>query len=139
MVNKLRLPAEKADRRLGLMQEHFIDAEITGYRDLIPVMKNNQKDRHVLAAAVREKAEVIVTFDLSGFPDDALKEYSIRALEPDDFLLDQLDLYKAATLSAIHGMATSWVNPPFTLNEILEALANVGVPLFAAEALLAFP
>jgi hypothetical protein len=31
------------------------------------------------------------------------------------------------------------VNPPFTLNEILEALAKIGVPLFAAEALLAFP
>ncbi|ORV86935.1 hypothetical protein [Mycobacterium interjectum] len=63
------------------MQENFVDAEITGYRDLIPVMKNNE-DRHVLAAAVRETAEVIVTFDRCGFPDEALKEYSIQGGRP---------------------------------------------------------
>ncbi|BCI89373.1 hypothetical protein NIIDMKKI_45790 [Mycobacterium kansasii] len=68
MVESLGLSEQKADRRLAVMRENFIDAEITGYRDLIPVMKNNDKDKHVLAAAVRERAEVIVTFDLGGFP-----------------------------------------------------------------------
>ena len=84
-------------------------------------------------------AEVIITFDLAGFPDDALKEYSIRSLHPDDFLLDQLDLYPDATKAAIRGMLESWANPPFTLDEILEALARIGVPQFATEARLAFP
>lgn len=139
MIEKLGLAEERANRRLTAMRESFIDAEITGYRDLIPVMKNNDKDRHVLAAAVRETAEVIVTFDRAGFPDDALKEYSIRSLHPDDFLLDQLDLYKDATKLAIRGIVESWTNPPFTLDEILEALARVGVPGFAAEARLVFP
>ncbi|ARG55080.1 PIN domain-containing protein [Mycobacterium kansasii] len=139
MVESLGLSEQKADRRLAVMRENFIDAEITGYRDLIPVMKNNDKDKHVLAAAVRERAEVIVTFDLGGFPDDALKEYSIRALHPDDFLLDQLDLYQEATITAIRGMVDSWTNPPFTLDEILIALARRGAPNFAAEARLAFP
>jgi hypothetical protein len=27
-----------------MMQENFVDAEVTGYRDLIPVMKNHQKE-----------------------------------------------------------------------------------------------
>jgi predicted nucleic acid-binding protein len=138
MVEKLGVPEEKADRRLGMMRDNFIDAEITGYRDLIPAMRNNDKDRHVLAAAVREKAEVIVTFDRGGFPDDALKEFSIRSLDPDHFLLDQLDLYPEATRAAIHGIVSSWTNPPFTLDEILEALARGGVPDFAAEARFAF-
>ena len=41
------------NKRLSMMREAFIDAEVTGYQNLIPVMTNNAKDRHVLAAAVR--------------------------------------------------------------------------------------
>lgn len=134
MVTKLGLSDTKADRRIAMMRGNFIDAEITGYRDLIPAMRNNDKDRHVLAAAVRERAEVIVTFDVGGFPDAALGEYGIRSLHPDHFLLDQLDLYPAATKTVLHGMVSSWVNPPFTFDEILEAIGRRGAPRFAAAA-----
>ena len=41
-------------------------AEVTGYQNLIPVMTNNTKDRHVLAAAVRERAAVIARQDVAG-------------------------------------------------------------------------
>ncbi|BCI89374.1 hypothetical protein NIIDMKKI_45800 [Mycobacterium kansasii] len=54
-------------------------------------------------------------------------------------MLDQLDLYQEATITAIRGMVDSWTNPPFTLDEILIALARRGAPNFAAEARLAFP
>ncbi len=139
MIKKLGMSEVKADRRLDMMRENFIDADVTGYQDLIPVMKNNDKDKHVLAVAVREKAEVVVTFDRAGFPEDALQEYGIRSLHPDDFLLDQIDLYRDATKRAIQGMVDSYGNPAFTLNEVLEALSNRGVPQFAAQVRLAFP
>lgn len=71
MVNRLGISEERADYRIRTMRQHFIDAEVTGYRDLIGAMKNDPKDRHVLAAAVRERAEVIVTTNLRHFPDDA--------------------------------------------------------------------
>ena len=54
LVQRLGLAQSKADWRLDMMRESFVDAEITGYEDLIPVMQNDPKDRHVLAAAVRE-------------------------------------------------------------------------------------
>lgn len=135
MVDRLGVPEAKADWRLNMMRESFIDAEVTGYEDLIPVMTNNEKDRHVLAAAVREKAEVIVTFDRGGFPDEALKPYNVHALHPDDFLLDQIDLDRGATKAVIEGMLDSYDNPPLSAAELLEALARQGVPQFAAEAL----
>jgi len=102
------------------------------------VMKNNEKDKHVLAAAVRETAEVIVTFDGGGFPEDAVKEYNIRALHPDDFLLDQIDLYPDATRKAIDGMVDSYDNPPLTFAEVLAALSGQGVPQIAHDALRLF-
>lgn len=101
-------------------------------------MNNHYKDRHVLAAAVRERAEVIVTTNLKHFPDDALKPYQIKALHPDDFLLDQLDLYEEATKAVILGMVDAYIDPPFTPHSLLDALGEQG-PQFAAKARRLFP
>jgi len=44
----------------------------------------DQDERHVLAAAIRSNADVIVTFNLSDFPTSTLKAYSVKAQHPDD-------------------------------------------------------
>ena len=49
---------------------------------LVGGMTNDPKDRHVLAAAVRANAEVVVTFNLADFPDPALKTFDIIAIHP---------------------------------------------------------
>ncbi|ETW23197.1 PIN domain-containing protein [Mycobacterium gastri] len=133
MIKRLNVAPELADKRLNTMRDHFVDAEVTGYQDLIGVMRNDKKDRHVLAAAVREHAEVIVTSNDKHFPRKAVDPYHIEVRHPDDFLLDQIDLYEDATLSAILGMVADYGNPPFTAHQILDALGTQ-VPNFAAEA-----
>lgn len=60
---------------------------ISGYEELIPLMKNDKKDRHVLAAAVREKLDLIVTFNLKHFKPEHLKPWQIKAVHPQDYLL----------------------------------------------------
>jgi len=139
MVDKLGVAPEKADKRLNMMRENFIDAEVTGYQELIGAMRNNEKDRHVLAAAVRERAEVIVTADRAGFPPECVQPYSIEVRHPDDFLLDQIDLYENAVHSALLGILAAWTNPPFTAHQFLDVLARTQVPKFAAEARRLFP
>ena len=134
MVNKLGVPPDKADRRLNMMQEHFVDAEVSGYQELVGAMRNNDKDRHVLAAAVRERAELIVTADRTGFPAQAVEPYNIEVRHPDDFLLDQLDLYEEETHRALSGILTACTNPPFTPIQLLSMLATNMVPQFAAAA-----
>ncbi|WP_197079980.1 PIN domain-containing protein [Mycobacterium haemophilum] len=94
MVEKLGVAAEFADKRLNTMRQHFIDAEVTGYQELIDAMRNNEKDRHVLAAAVRERAEVIVTTDHTGFPTEAVEPYNIEVSHPDDFCSTRLTSMK---------------------------------------------
>ena len=44
------------------LRRHFPDSWVTGYEPLIRKMTNDEKDRHVLAAAVRARASKIVTF-----------------------------------------------------------------------------
>lgn len=90
---RLGVSPEKARWRVQQMRAEFPDALVTGYDALTPTMLNHPKDRHVLAAAVRAGAALIVTHNLKDFPDWALSPYDINAVSPDDFLLDQLDLY----------------------------------------------
>lgn len=55
------LTDEQAAYRESEIRRHFPEAWVDGYKELIPSMMNNGKDRHVLAAAVRANAELIVT------------------------------------------------------------------------------
>jgi predicted nucleic acid-binding protein len=92
LVEKLRLPKDKADRRIAVMREHFEDAIVEGFDGLIPAMTNNEKDRHVLAAAVAAGADAIVSCDRRGFPKECVAPYDIEWLSPDDFLVHQFHL-----------------------------------------------
>src|SRR5450756_825857 len=48
-------------RRITAMESAFEDASVAGYEYLAASMRNNPKDRHVLAAAVRCGAHAIIT------------------------------------------------------------------------------
>ena len=83
---------ERAQRRILKMTESQPYAMVTGYKSLIRSMTNDPKDRHVLAAAVRASAQIIVTFNTKDFPARALSKYVIEAQAPDDFLLNLHDM-----------------------------------------------
>lgn len=125
-----RIGADKATDRVSAMRDAFPDAMVDGYESLIPSMTNDPKDRHVLAAAVRANAEVIVTFNLSDFPEEALDPYDVCAIHPDEFLLDQLDLYPELTVKAVENIAEGYESPPMTTLDFLEKLERGGVPKF---------
>jgi predicted nucleic acid-binding protein len=127
------VPADRVDRRLAHMTRSFPDALVSGYESLVDGMTNDPKDRHVLAAAVRANAEVIVTFNIRDFPEAALKSYDVIAVEPDDFLLDQLDLYPGLTIEVLQQKAASYRRDPTTLAGLLPLLERTGLPQFAAE------
>jgi hypothetical protein len=87
------LSAERLARARTLMNEAGRDCLVTGYEDLIPSLSlPDSDDRHVLAAAIRAGADVIVTYNLSDFPAETLADFDIEALHPDDFLVRLLDL-----------------------------------------------
>jgi hypothetical protein len=115
------------------MRRSFPDALVTGYESLIDGMTNDPKDRHVLAAAVRANAEVVVTFNIRDFPEAALKPYDILAVHPDDFLLDQLDLYPGLTIDVLEQQAAAYRREPATLTALLPLLERTGLPRFTAE------
>lgn len=130
LIKKKMASAQKVERRIRIMQEAFWESTVSDYESLIPVMSNDPKDRHVLAAAVRMGAQVIVTRNIKHFPRKALKCYDIEPQTPDDFLLHLLDLNPETMIALIQRQATALKNPPSSFPQLIVKLRDV-VPEFA--------
>jgi hypothetical protein len=73
LKNRPDLTREKLERTRQLMDKAAPDALVTGYQHLIPgLLLPDKDDRHVLAAAIRCGASLIVTCNLEDFPAEAL-------------------------------------------------------------------
>lgn len=126
--NRPDLSREKLERTRMLMDQHATDALVTGYEDLIPGLHlPDPNDRHVLAAAIRGRADVIVTANLRDFPAEALAEFGIDAQHPDEFVLHLLDLAPGIVAAAAQNHRESLKNPPKTIDEYLNALEALGL------------
>lgn len=95
--NRADLTAAQRDRTANLMDRAIPDALVTGYEALIDGLTlPDANDRHVLAAATRCNASVIVTFNQKEFPEEGLSIYGVEAQHPDVFVDNLFDLEPAA-------------------------------------------
>lgn len=85
-VEKLNWPPALADYFQQQIKISFPAALVTGHESLIPVLTNDAKDRHVLAAAIHGRCPLILTFNLRHFPPDALTPHSICVSHPGNYL-----------------------------------------------------
>jgi predicted nucleic acid-binding protein len=123
-----QLSPERVARTRTLMNEAVRDCLVTGYEDLIDSLSlPDPDDRHVLAAAIRTGAEVIVTFNLKDFPAEPLARFDIQAVHPDDFLVGLLDVAPGLVCTALKRQRASLLNPPKTADELLSTLESQGL------------
>jgi predicted nucleic acid-binding protein len=127
------LDPARLDRTRQAMMRAVRDCMVRGYEPLIGAVElPDPDDRHVLAAAIRAKAQVIVTFNLKDFPSDVLSAWDVEAKHPDAFIEDQIDLDPAAVYAAVRQMADRWKNPPGTVEDVLGRLERDGMVAAAA-------
>ena len=128
------LARPQLERVRELMDAHVRDAAVTGYENLIPALDlPDFDDRHVLAAAIRCNADVIVTFNLRDFPAGKLAPYAIEAQHPDSFLAHQLGREQSKVLSALKAQRESLRKPPMKSLVFLDTLERQQLPLFVSE------
>lgn len=118
----------QAERLQAAMERAFPEAMVSDYEALTPAMRNDEKDRHVVAAAVKAGAQVIVTsnlVDFSELPD------GVEAQSPNHFLCNLFDLDPAGMTELVRRQAAALQRPARSFEEVVTALAKM-VPEFAA-------
>ncbi len=101
------------------------DALITGHKALIETLVlPDPDDRHVLAAAIVGRCDVIVTQNLQDFPEAVLKPYSIETQHLDDFLVNHLHLAPGKFCVAVRKVQARLKNPPYSVEDYLATLAG---------------
>ena len=91
-------------------------------------MTNDEKDRHVVAAAVHGGAAIILTLNLRQFRPEHLVTWGVRALHPQSFLIEIFQQEQAVVLTKLDQQATDRGRG---LSQLLDIL-NATVPDFVA-------
>lgn len=110
------------------MNQHFPDAQIEHFEEIESLLHlPDPNDNHVLAAAIKSRAEVIVTNNLKDFPAELLSQYDIEVTDPDTFILNIIDLDPELALEALVDQASRLKYPPQTVGDVLTTLEKNGL------------
>jgi predicted nucleic acid-binding protein len=128
LAEKRGIPEDKRRRLRELINGSVADCLVEGYEPLIDGLTlPDPDDRHVLAAAIRVGAQVIVTANLSDFPPDYLGQWDVEAKSPDDFVLDLIGINDRVVYSCVQQIVDERVNPPETIDDVLGQLERSGL------------
>ncbi|MBI5137696.1 MAG: PIN domain-containing protein [Nitrospirae bacterium] len=119
--------ADRVPRIRELVDASVPDCLVTGFEGYIDGLTlPDPGDRHVLAAAIRCNAAVIVTTNLKDFPSEALAAYGVEAQHPDDFVRHLLDISAGQVCAALRRQRERLKKPPLAADEFLAHLASKG-------------
>jgi hypothetical protein len=130
LKNQPQLARWRLERTRSLMDGAVRDCLVTGYSDLVGSLTlPDEDDRHVLAAAIRAGAELILPFNLSDFPAEALAPYGVVARHPDPMLAELLDAAVDEFCEAVRLQRQELKNPPMAVEALLARLETAGLAL----------
>lgn len=128
LKNRPELDPANLQRTVECMNAAVPDALVTDHEALIEGLTlPDPDDRHVLAAAIRCGASVIVTFNERDFPEDRLAPFGIEVQHPDEFIDNLFDLDQAAVVAAAQKQRHTLRNPPIDADRYLEILQRQGL------------
>lgn len=123
MLKKKGVPdaEERAARAICCMTEAFEDAEISDFDPLLSVCQNlpDPNDAHVIAAALKTQAAVIVTDNMKDFPANLLASLNLEARSADAFIADTVALDPGRAVAAIRTMRQRLKKPEKTADLLL--------------------
>ena len=121
LVEKYPDAADKIPRLVEHMREAIPDCLIVDYAPLITSIKlPDERDRHVLAAAIRGNADAIVSLNTKDFPASVLATFDIEIQTPDQFVLNQIMLNPPKALTAIKKMRERWERPSMLAADMVD-------------------
>ena len=133
LVKKYPDAADKIPRLVEHMREAIPDCLIVDYAPLITsIQLPDERDRHVLAAAIRGNADAIVSLNTKDFPASVLATFDIEIQTPDQFVLNQIMLNPPKALMAIKKMRERWERPSMLAADMVDLFEKRQLPQTAA-------
>ncbi|MFO7874086.1 MAG: PIN domain-containing protein [Bacteroidales bacterium] len=127
------LSSEESGKRVRKATLAFPDALVEQYEGLIEVLNlPDMKDRHVLAAAIKTNADLIVSNNIKDFPENILNSFGIKIKTADAFLTDLIDLNSETAIEAFKEMVLNKKKPDLDEYEVLKQLRKNGLTDTAA-------
>ena len=134
MHNQPRRDRSALERTRNLMDDSTRDSLVTGYAALIDTLAlPDPDDRHVLAAAIVGRCDVIVTQNLKDFPKEVLAPFEIESQHPDEFLCNHLNLAPGVFCGAVRKVRARLLKPPYSVEQYLATLTRQGLVATARE------
>lgn len=128
LINSPNIAHKSLKSAQTAMDKAFPDATVSSYESLIAdIVLPDKGDRHVLAAAIKGEAKIIVTNNMKHFPVKYLKLHHIEGQTPDKFIKHLLSLDKTRVLDAFHAQVSRLKNPPLSAGQVLASLERCGL------------
>jgi hypothetical protein len=128
VMERKGVPQNEIKKRIAKAEQAFPDALVENYEPLVSALTlPDEKDRHVLAAAIKTNANVIVTNNIKDFPNEYLYRFGLAAKTADDFLTDTIDLNNELAIEAFRALVLNRTNPNLDEFEILDRFRKNGL------------
>jgi len=115
-------------KRISWANEAFPDAMVKNYEVLIDGLTlPDENDCHVLAAAIKTNANIIVTNNLKDFPNEYLETFGLSAKNADDFLTETIDLNQDIAIKSFRKLVINRRNPDLDEYEVLKCFRRNGL------------
>ncbi len=132
LLNRPVLTATQLEQTTQAMNKAFPDANVVRYEALIDSLTlPDPDDCHVLAAAIRCQADIIITANLKDFPVAVLSLFDLEVQHPDEFAANLIDLDPRSALAAFKQQVSCLRKPPMTAEQVLDNFKKVGLTITA--------
>ncbi|MEU4389789.1 PIN domain-containing protein [Kribbella sp. NPDC023855] len=119
-----RVGEEAINSRFAQMNRVFPAAMTIGYEPLMPQMQADDKDRHVLAAAVHGGSDVLVTENTKDFHPPASGPHAMKVERTSQFLNRLLEDHPREVVGALQKMVDRNRRTPQTMPELIDKMVT---------------
>ncbi|MEL6865105.1 MAG: PIN domain-containing protein [Bacteroidota bacterium] len=128
VMRRRGIEEKEIQKRINWANLAFPDAMVKNYEVLIGGLRlPDPKDCHVLAAAIKTNANIIVTNNLKDFPAEYLATFGLSAKNADDFLTETIDLNQDIAVNSFRKLVLNRRNPNLDEYQVLDYLRKNGL------------
>lgn len=124
---------QSLERTHDLMNRNIPGVLVEGFEPLIETLQlPDANDRHVLAAALQARCDVLVTFNLADFPASARQAPALDLQTPDEFLSALFAAAPQNVLGSLRFQRLNLTKPALEIESFFSNLKHQNIPNFVS-------